>query len=474
MRFPGFVGPAYQSPNPISTSEVLLNLYVEKNETPGAKSPFDLVCTPGFEEFLLMPQSPSRGMFAQDGRCFAVNGSDFSEVFSTGTSTSRGTVALGSAPASFASSGDAGQELFFISGRQGYVFNLASVAALATPVSGVDFAGYLDGYFIALDALTSTLYISDLLDGATAWTIPGAQREGAGDRWVSMLVTHQDIWLFGSETFEVWVNQGLSPFPFALNPSAVGQQGTGAPLSVALLRNTPVWLAQSGQGGGVVLMAQGYGDPRRISTHALEHAMEGYDTIADAEAFSYEAAGHAFYVLTFPSADVTWVYDVSTDSWHQRGFLLNGVIGAYRPNCHVYAFGKHLVGDRDGSSIWEMRPDVYTDIDEEPIRRVRRAPHLDRFVFEVAVSDPVPVRICDAYIDVRPGFRSLTCDRFALDMQVGVGLTSGQGVDPQVMLRVSLDGGLTFGSELMRSAGAIGAYNTIVEWHRLGAIRTAA
>jgi len=49
-RYPGLVGPAYQSSSPMAVSERLVNLMIEKNETPNAPSPYCLLPTPGFED----------------------------------------------------------------------------------------------------------------------------------------------------------------------------------------------------------------------------------------------------------------------------------------------------------------------------------------------------------------------------------------------------------------------------------------
>ena len=55
-----------------------------------------------------------------------------------------------------------------------------------------------------------------------------------------------------------------------------------------------------------------------------------------------------------------------------------------------------------------------------------------------------------------------------LDFATGVGLTTGQGSDPQVMLRWSDDGGDTWSNEHWRSLGKTGAKKTRVHWNRLG------
>ena len=81
------------------------------------------------------------------------------------------------------------------------------------------------------------------------------------------------------------------------------------------------------------------------------------------------------------------------------------------------------------------------------IRRMRQAPHL---------SD-------------EQGW--LYYERLQLDLESGVGLTDGQGEDPQVMLQWSDDGGHTWSREHWVSAGRGGAYTWRALWRRLGRSR---
>lgn len=69
-----------------------------------------------------------------------------------------------------------------------------------------------------------------------------------------------------------------------------------------------------------------------------------------------------------------------------------------------------------------------------PIRRVRRFPLPYRMNYYLFIS------------------------RLEVIIQAGVGLTSGQGVDPQIMMRLSRDGGKTWGNEIDMSMGALGEY----------------
>lgn len=97
------------------------------------------------------------------------------------------------------------------------------------------------------------------------------------------------------------------------------------------------------------------------------------------------------------------------------------------------------------------QPTIYPDfeIEEEPRRWLRRAPILS--------SEN----------------RRFSFDLFRLDCQVGTGLASGapEDVDPNVMMRISYDGGQTWSNERWRSVGRIGQYSTLVDWWRNGSGR---
>lgn len=445
--FPGFVGPSYVSQSSLVDAEQCINFYPEATESAGAVVRYALYPTPGLTRFSTVPQTPIRGMFAQDGRVFVVGGAQFNEVVSTGVSTEIEGMASDANQATMCSSGDGGQEIFITSGDHGYIFNLFT-SVFTHVLSGATMGGYMDGRFLALDSTLSKLNISEVYDGLTWDPTQFAQRTSGADKWIAMLVRRPDIWLFGSQTTDVWYNAGISPFPFAPRQDISIQSGIAAPFSAAVLDNAPTWLAQTADGAGIVLQAAGY-TPKRISTHAVEWAIQGYATISDAIGWTYQDQGHSFYVLTFPTAGTTWVFDAATALWHQRGFwnATTAQYDAWRPQSHSYAFGQHLVGDRATGAIYTMNALTATEADGSGIRRVRRAPH---------VSDAGEM---------------LFHSGFQIDLEVGLGVTTGQGSDPQVMLRWSNDGGKTYGNEHWTTAGALGKYQTRAQWNRLGRAR---
>ena len=449
MTLQGFVGPSYVSQSSRAADQRCVNWYVEQIEVGSEPFQTALYPTPGCDTFVTADESPVRGMMEQNGRCFAVIGQTLYEVNADKTLTSRGTVARNTNPATFSSNVDAGDEIFITSGDKGYILTLSTNALTEELSSGATQGEFLDGFFLALDAATSTLKISELNDGTTWDATQIAQRTAGSDPWQAVVVTHRDIWLFGKQTTEVWYNAGTSPFPFGTIPGAFLEQGIVAPFSAKRFGNTVMWLGSSEDGAGVVWMANGY-TPQRVSTHAVEFAIQGYAragiSIADAVAFTYQEDGHTFYVLNFPEAKATWVFDGVTGLWHERGtWNVDKVeFEAWRPQYHAYFNNKHLVGDRALGTIYEMSLTKHTDAGGGPLRRVRRSPHIGA------------------------GNNYVVYSELQVVLEAGLGLTAGQGSDPQAMLRWSDDGGETWGNEHWTSAGKRGNYGTRAVWRRLG------
>jgi hypothetical protein len=68
--------------------------------------------------------------------------------------------------------------------------------------------------------------------------------------------------------------------------------------------------------------------------------------------------------------------------------------------------------------------------------------------------------------------KRLFISRFEADIEAGVGIATGQGSNPQWMLRISKDGGRTYTNrQIWRSAGAIGKNRTRLRWLKLGQAR---
>lgn len=451
-QFPQFVGPSYESPAYRADVEQTINSYTQVVESEGKVASRILLPIPGKVTFATSGLAPIRAQFAQDGRRFAIIGFGLEEISATGVVTLRGTVANDGLPGTISSSGDAGQELFIVAGGFGYCYNLLTnvLAAVLAAGTGLVQGGYLDGFFWTLDD-TSTFHLSNVLDGLTWDPLQVAQRNDAPDRWSAAMTIGKYIWLWGSETTSVLYDSGGFPFPFTLVPGVLINRGIGPVFSVADVNGSGVWIEQSRGGARAIVIGDGFGAPKRISNHAVEHALQGYSTVDDAVAMSYEWEGHLFYQVNFPTADDSWAFDVESGEWH-KPLYWNTTTGRYersRVQYHCFDGAQHLMGDRSTGTIYSLSGTVYTDAGGTPLRRLRRCPF---------------PRVLDAQAFVALLSLQVLCD-------VGIGLVSGQGVDPMVMMRISRDGGKTWGNEHWMTAGAMGEWITRVIWNRLGRFR---
>ena len=396
----GFVGATYQSQSLNTDAQDAIELMVETDESGSGKSAASLVNTPGLAPWCGLTingklTSATRGAIAINAlgvtRVFFVADGQLFEVFADKSFIARGGVANDEQPSSLACSP---LQVMVASGGNAYVYDLTAntltaIAALAgIPIVQV---GYSDGFFQALQKNSQTFYVSAPVTegGATSWDLTNFGTVSVfPDTVLAMLVDHREVWLFGATRSTAYYDSGGANFPYDVVPGGFLELGIAAPASAVRADNSPFWIGADERGGGIAWRATGY-QPQRVSTHAVEAAWNNYPTIADAVGYSYQEGGHTFVQWTFPSANVTWVYDVAAppgSQWHKRAFwdAKDGVYTAHRSICHVYAWGKHLVGDwatgnvyqqampqSDGAGGW-----LFCDHFGNAIRRLRAAPYV--------------------------------------------------------------------------------------------------
>jgi hypothetical protein len=433
-----FLGQAYTSRSPVVSSQTAINIFPELTEqnsdTIGA-----FIGTPG----LITKYTGSgevRGLHEAGGFLFGVIGSTVYRWNSSYTATNLGTLPNSTGRVSIIHN----ETQIAIAHSSGWHWVAISGTAIA-PVAGSPSSSiltYQDQYGLYTD--TGGLFgITALADLSTLDPLDVADAESQPDNLNSIISNHDEAWLLGNDNTEIWDDTGAALFPFEKISGGVIEQGCCAPFSPAKLDNSVFWLGRDRAGRGIVYRSNGY-VPVRISTHPIEFAINGYSTISDAIGFAYQEEGHSFYVLTFPTGDATWVYDVATQGWHQRAWLdSNGLLHRHRANCYATFNGKHIVGDWQNGKVYQMSLDAYLD-DTAVIYRER--------TFDIPDSEQNRVRI----------------DKFELYAAIGDGATPTNGATVQVWLQVSRDAGRTFGFQRIISTGAVGQTNARARWRRLG------
>jgi hypothetical protein len=486
----------------------------------GGKEPAFLNRAPGLQLLANMGDGPIRGLWQFGGYGYAVSGEVLYRIDTLWNTFPIGTVSGSSGPVSMS---DNGTQLFIACNGPSFIYN--SLTLEFKQIDDPDFpgavtVGYLDGYFVFNEPNSQRLWVTSLLDGTSIDPLDFASAEGSPDGLVSVLVDHREAWLFGTNSVEVWYDSGAADFPLSPVQGAFNEVGCIAAFSVAKLDNGIFWLGADARGRGIVYRANGY-TAQRVSTHAVEWQLQEYGNMSDAIAYTYQQDGHAFYVLIFPSANTTWVYDVATSLWHERAAFINGSFTRHRSNCQMSFNNEIVVGDHELGNIYAFDLTVYSDAGavQKWLRSWRALPtgtndlkrtaqhslQLDAesgSIDSSVTTPPVIIDISDPNDDLlaengdflvwegydpvlndviltEAGDELVQEDGGQIVVDFGPSVAGGKlliqkskietfAIDPQVMLRWSDDGGHTWSNEHWRSMGLTGQWGRRVIWRRLG------
>jgi hypothetical protein len=474
---------AYVARSVIANCQRSVNLYAEANPE-DAPVPFSYYPTPGLRALSSAPTpAAGRGLYrASNGALYAVVGRVLYKVASDWTWRALGTLSgYTLAPVGMA---DNQTTLFLTAGAgSGYTVDLATDAFL--PVSDVAFYGspraeYVDGRFVFSKPNTAQFYLSDF-NATTFDPLYFAAKIGASDLLVTAAVVHREIWLIGQRTTEIWINSGGASFPYEIMNGAFIQHGCEAVYSVAQMGDALFWLASDDQGGRVVLRGQGY-QTQRVSTHAIETALAGYSTVADAVAYTYQQEGHQFYVLTLPTADKTWCLDIVSGQWHERMWLDGeGREHRHRGISAAYVYGENVVQDWETGQLYAFDLNVYTD-NGAPIVRRRGFPHMglngQRVYYREFIAD-MEVGRDPGSLFVDPGGAILGPDVLpdtglgvdSIPVFLGVDMGTAYIAPSKVYLRWSNTRGQSWSNPVESSLGATGDFFKVAQFTRLGMAR---
>lgn len=432
-----FVGPAYESISKPFAAQQCINLYLENSQA-AARSQQALIGTPGFRLFVDLGPEPTRGSHVFQGSMYAVSGTDAFKIESDGTTQLLGTIP-GTDQVSIENNVT---QVCFVNGVEGFIYTPSSDTfeeIIDPDFRPAQIVQFLDQYFLFNEPGTNNFFISAFGNGLAYNGLDVGVAEGSPDNIVSILSDHRDLLLFGETTIELWNNTGNPDFPFEVQNGVFIERGCAAAFSVEKLDNQVYWLGDD----RAVYTLEGY-LPAKKSTYAIDEQIRQYDRVDDAVALTYTEGGHFFYAISFPSGNETFVYDASTQQWHQRS---SGLLGArWRADSYVRFGDKNIVGDSLSGKLFEMDLETYDELGEE-------MPAIRTTMPETANELPV--------------FMS----KLQVVIESGIGLLTGQGSDPIAALEWSDDGGHTFKDPRFRSMGKIGEYRRRVIWRRLGRFR---
>ena len=427
---------------PLSAQRVV-NMYAEQ-QPQGAKAQMPILGCPGIDSRVTLGSGPIRGAHVMDGTLYVVSGGTLYQVDTDDTTTPLGGVISGTGVVSMA---DNGTELVIANGTSGYIWSSTAGFRIIsdTDFNAADTVTFIDSFFLFNKSGTGQFFSSDSLDGTSYNSLAFATAESQSDDLLAVRNHKQILYLLGKESIELWSNVGAANFPFQRIPGATIVRGVAGSFAITDEDETLFIL-----GDDRIAYRLNGRSLQRISTHAIEIEWQNYSSISDVIVFSYTWNGHKFICYTFPTIATSWEFDVATNLWHERKSYdrLGNDLGRWRANVAISAYGRVYIGDAFSGKLGTLSNSTYTEFGDDT-----RA---------IAVSPPLH----------DPNGKRFFMPWFELDMETGIGLTSGQGSDPQVMMSISDNGGRSFASpEVWTTAGKIGQYDGTayqLRWDRLG------
>ncbi|VWB70500.1 hypothetical protein [Burkholderia lata] len=432
---------AYQARSAIAANQRCVNLYAEQNPA-DSEFPVTHYPTPGLIRRAVAPLRGFRGLYAaSNGELYAVVASKLYTVDVDWTFAERGTLQTESGPVSMR---DNSLFLVIVDGSpNGYQLDLSNHAfsqIVGEAFYGSNRVALIDDFLLFNQPGTRQFYASGAL-AETFDPLDIAAKNGSSDKTVAVEVANRTIWVFGEQTTEVWYNAGASDFAFARYPGTFIEYGCIAPASIAAMDTAVYWLGGGDLGEGLIFRSDQMA-ALAISTPALSDELRTYPRLDDAIGYTHQADGHLFYVLTFPTADKTWCYDLATKQWHERLWMDDGgKLHRHRGSCFAQWRGRQLVGDWENGNLYEMTLDAFDDDGQERL-------HLRSWPNTGNEGDLI------------------TYDRLIVDMEVGQ--AGANDPEPQVRLRWSDTRGKTWGTPLSRGLGARGEFKRRVQFNALG------
>jgi hypothetical protein len=478
----GFVGGQDVAPNPAQNDQICINFYAEVDEQ-NPKEVIGLLGCPGLVQLAAAPGGgapgfssamtawpqpsavtnlPVRGFWElpNDSTALTVIGSVCYLVTATQTGNAFPTLSLAKVGTLATSSGqvcirdnNAGGYAVIVDGPNGYLYNIATqvFSKITDPAFlGADRVAYIDGWWIFNRPGTQTFYTNYPQYGTGFSGSYFALKDAAPDNLVTLIENKQQLWLIGDKTTEIWYDAGGQYFPFQRLVGTMLQSGCKAKHSISRFnfagQDGLIWFGRSERGENVILRTRGF-NTEVVSNPAFSDEVATYPITSDAIGYTYQEDSHEFYVLTFPTADVTWVYDSQSSLLHKRLSYdpYAQAFHRHRSNCFMNFAGMRIVGDYQCGAIYQLTRQAQTDAGW-PLLAKRRSPH-----------------IWDKGQRGRVFMASLQ-----IDFRVGQGNSSGLGSNPQASLAISRDGGQTFGQRYPVSIGQIGQTRLRAMWRRLG------
>lgn len=322
--------------------------------------------SPGLTRFATTTQTGYRGGLLVSSTFFTGFSGKACSYNSAGTQTVIGNM-IGTAKGFWARNNNATPDIVFVDPDNGAytvtssaVINFAD-ADLPAPCDVTE----IDGYFIF--AIADGRVFSSGLNAVTVSALDFAKAESKPDSLLRVIAYGGILFLFGTETVEVWQDTAnATGFPFSR--SVVIGRGLIGRYAVAGheegFTKALIWVAED----NTVVRLNG-GTAEKISPPDLDRAIASVSDKNTLEASVYVSGGHSRWVLSCPT--FTWEFDLASQKWNER---VSYGASRWRGTQFQYAFGKWICGDTLSGHLQYVNEAAFIEDTSPLVARIESGP----------------------------------------------------------------------------------------------------
>lgn len=430
---------SYPSRSKIMSSQKLYNMYPE---LPVESSPFKIATLfniPGLTEWLTIQDNfnPYYGGIVMNGFLYVVFGVKLYKIDTNLNITEVGELTTSPAKVTMVENGlqvsiltNAGIVFYYEPETDTFgqvtIPDVPNASSIAT----------LDGYTIVSKVETGRFYVSELRD-TTSWSaLSFATAEALSDNIIAIAVYQEQLFLLGEKSIEIWYNSGVTSQPFRPVNQTFIPMGCISKTSLCTSVSGLFWIADNKS----IFQTSAY-QAKKISTLGIDYQMSILTNPQDVRVFAYIQEGHEFIVFSFISDELTLVYDVQTDTWHNRGSLDNNKQTYWGCLDAINFANKIIVSSIPNGQLFYLDTTKFTENGNTLT---------SEFISSTLFFD----------------FNRFTVNQLVLVVENGVGTSNGD--TPLIEMFVSRDGGKVWDTPKATSIGKEGEYLTQIKWQNLG------
>lgn len=325
-------------------------------------------------------------------------------------------------------------------------YRISSFAEITDPdftSRGAGNVEFLENFLLFREPNSNRIFGAELGSATDFDSLDFVNADSHPDSLMGIFADQRNLIAFGKKTTEMYTNTGAAGFPFERIINATIQVGLAGENLYERCFDVVYFVADD-----LTVRRLDGNQPVRVSTHYIEQLLQNSFTLSSGRTFSYWYEGHFFVGFTF--AEGTIVYDAVTQEWHERESY---DLPNWRFGYSQRFADKWLFGDHDSNEVVELDISTFN----EAVTDSNMAANVHRMEW---TYQPI----------FASGIRAFH-DRLEVRFESGVGITTGQGSDPQIMMEYSDDGGRTWRALPARTLGKKGEYRDRAVWHNLGSSR---